>query len=186
MPRLPKELSLYPASLLDNGEVSAVPDEHWWALHTLSRQEKKLVRRLLALDVPFYCPMVCKRSRTGTGRVVTSYVPLFAGYVFIYGNADQRLAALKTNCVSRDLSVDDGAQLVRDLWQIRRLLASDAPLTPESRLAPGTPVRVRSGPLAGIEGVVAKRRSRSRLIVSVNLLQHGVSLEVDDFLLESI
>ena len=51
---------------------------------------------------------------------------------------------------------------------------------------PGNRVRVRRGPLAGLEGAVLVRRGQTRLLVQVNFLQKGASVEIDDFLLEPI
>ena len=75
---------------------------------------------------------------------------------------------------------------MRELQQLQRLIATNAPLTVESRLAPGRRVRVRQGPFAGIEGTVLVRRGETRLLVSINFLQQGASVEIDDFQLEPI
>jgi len=66
------------------------------------------------------------------------------------------------------------------------LIASGAPLTLESRLAPGDRVRVRRGPLVDLEGTVLSRRGQTRLLIAVNFLQQGASVEIDDFLLDPI
>ena len=71
-----------------------------------------------------------------------------------------------------------------DLRQLHQLIAADAPLTVESRLGPGQQVRVRQGPFAGLEGTVLKRRGQMRLLVSINFLQQGASVEIDDFMLD--
>ncbi len=63
---------------------------------------------------------------------------------------------------------------------------SGAPLTIERRLSPGDRVRVRSGPLAGVEGTVLRRQGATRLVVAVNLLQQGASVDIDDCLLEPV
>ena len=80
----------------------------------------------------------------------------------------------------------DQPQLWNDLRQVARLLEADAPVTVESRLQPGEKVRVKSGVMKGMEGTVIVRRPRSRLLVAVNFLQAGVSLEVGDYVLEPI
>ena len=66
------------------------------------------------------------------------------------------------------------------------LIESDAPLTIERRLNAGRRVRVKTGAMAGVEGVVISRRGNNRLLVAVKLLQQGVSVDVDDFLLEPL
>ena len=105
-----------------------------------------------------------------------SFVPLFGSYVFMCGGEEQRYRAMTTNCVSRCLVVPDSGRLVEDLRQIRRLIQADVPLTPESRIQPGTRVRVRSGSLLGVEGVVVRRQNKERLLVAVRFLQQGASL----------
>jgi transcriptional antiterminator RfaH len=84
------------------------------------------------------------------------------------------------------LLVEQPDQLVFDLRQFRRLIAANAPLTVESRLVPGRRVRVRQGAFAGVEGTVLKRRGETRLLVAINFLQQGASVEIDDFLLEPL
>ena len=63
--------------------------------------------------------------------------------------------------------------------------ALTAPVTLEARLKRGDRVRVIHGALAGVEGVVAERH-QCRIVVAVNVIQQGVSVEIDDYLLERI
>jgi len=184
MPILGEEPSLYPATLLD--EMASQPCERqWWVLYTRARQEKAISRDLLSFEIPFYLPLV-KKTWVSRGRKVSSHTPLFPGYVFLFGTDQERVRSLTTNRISRILTIDDPACLLHDLRQLRRLIVSKAPLTVESRLVPGNHVRVRHGPLAGLEGTVLTRRGETRLLVRVNFIQKGASVEVDDFLLEPI
>jgi transcriptional antiterminator RfaH len=185
MPILPREPDIYPPELLD--AAGAPPaDGQWWAMYTLARREKELMRRLRNQGIGFYAPLVHKRARSPGGRVRESYVPLFASYVFVFGAEADRQRALATNCVSRVLPVPDGVQLVHDLRQIRRLIELDAPLTVEARIEPGQRVRVRSGPMAGLEGTVSKRRGKDWLVVAVEFLGQGASVLLEDFQVEPL
>ncbi|HEY2147169.1 MAG TPA: transcription termination/antitermination NusG family protein [Pirellulales bacterium] len=184
MPILAKEADLFPEHLLDDpAHESGSP---WWALYTLPRREKDLMRRLRVMQIGFYSPLVERRNKSPAGRVRKSYVPLFPGYVFMRGDEEARHRALTTNCVSKTLAVADAEILSADLRQIRRLILSNVPLTPEARIQPGTPVRVRGGPLAGVEGVVVRRQNKERLLVAVRFLQQGASLLLEDFQVEEI
>lgn len=183
---LAKEASIYPEDLFDRSEWDADADASWWALYTKSRQEKKLMRQLLAMQIPFYCPMVPRRSRGQAGRKQVAYIPLLSGYVFLFGDHDCRRVALTTNCVSQSLRVTDTQQFVHDLNQIRQLIESGVPITPEDRLQQGMAVRVRNGPFSGIDGVVCKRHSQSRLVVGLRFLQQGVSVLLEDYQCEPI
>jgi transcription antitermination factor NusG len=152
----------------------------------MSRREKELMRRLRKTGIDFYCPLIPRRNRAASGRVRTSYLPLFPGYVFLCGNDDARQVALSTQCVSRTIPVADTELLVHDLRQVQQLIASGVPLSPEGRIQPGHMVRVKNGPLMGIEGTVAKRFTGDRLIISVQFLQQGASVAIDDFSVEPI
>jgi transcriptional antiterminator RfaH len=183
MPILAEETSLYPESLLDQVDEDSTRD--WWVLYTKARQEKALARQLISFEVPFYLPLVSKENYF-RGHRVHSYLPLFAGYVFLFANDAERVRSLTTNRISYMLYVSDPWQLRQDLLQISQLIASDAPLTVEKRLQPGQRVRVRNGPLVGMEGTLVTRRGRSKLLVLINFLGQGASVEINDFQLEPV
>lgn len=184
MPILDLETSVYPANLFE-GYTQESGDRGWWVLYTKSRQEKAVARQLLNWSVPFYLPLVA-RTNLIRGRKVNSHVPVFNGYVFLFGDDTERVQSLKTNRISRVLEVVDQPQLEHDLRDVARLIACDAPLTVERRLMPGQRVRIKSGALAGVEGTIVQRRGRSRLLVAVNFLQQGVSMDIEDFQLEPL
>ena len=200
MPILEKEPVLYPDTLLSGylsssqettlDEAEFLPQRDstqrvWWCVYTRSRQEKSLARRLYSYQVPFYLPLVA-HHHLYRGRKVKSYVPLFSGYMFMFGDEEERITALSTNCISRMLPVDDRSQLLHDLLNIHQLIESEAPVTVEQRLEPGRPVRVKSGVMAGTEGVIVERRGQSRLLVAVNFINQGVSVDVEDFMVEPL
>lgn len=144
------------------------------------------MRRLRTMGIDHYGPMVKRRTRSPGGRIRTSYVPLFASYIFLRGDDTTRHEAMSSNCISRCLKVENPAELVRDLRQIQRLILSDAPLTPEAKIEPGMRVRIKSGSLAGTEGVVIRRHGVERLLVAVHFLQRGASIQLDDFQVEPV
>jgi transcriptional antiterminator RfaH len=111
---------------------------------------------------------------------------LFSNYVFMQCGLEDRIRALQTNRVSQTLEVVDGAGLVHDLRQIRRLIELGIPLSIEARLQAGARVRVRRGPLGGMTGVVLKRQGESHLFVAVNFLQQGASIRLMDWEVEPI
>jgi transcription antitermination factor NusG len=176
---------VFPANLLDDFDQADVGGS-WWALYTISRREKDLMRRLHAAEIPFYAPLVRHRKRSPAGRLRTAYLPLFPGYVFLHADDAQRRDALATHCISRCLRVADGPRLVHDLQQIRRLIDADAPLTPEAQLEIGQRIRVCHGALRGLEGVLVKRHGQRRLLVAVEFLQCGASVQIEDCAVERV
>jgi hypothetical protein len=192
MPILAEEPCLFPDDLLqeptDSDQPECPPSERlWWLIYTKSRQEKSLARDLRGHQIPFYLPLV-PRDHLIRGCRVHAHIPVFPGYMFLFGSPDERVDSLTTNRISRILPVPLPMQdqLVRDLRQLAHLISVGAPLTVEQRLCPGRKVRIRVGPMAGIEGTIVQRRGGDRLLVAVNFLQQGVSIEINDFMVDPI
>ena len=159
--------------------------KRWWLLHTKSRQEKAVSRDLHSRQIGFYLPLLRRQSLV-RGRLFESLAPLFPSYVFLFGTDEDRITALRTNRLAAAHAVADDESLRVDLEQIARLIATGAPLTPEARLEPGQRVRVKSGPCIGFEGTLIKRHGKSRLVVRVEQLFQGASVEIEDYRLEAI
>jgi transcription antitermination factor NusG len=179
MPILAREPDQYPDNLLDPGAIT--PEDHvWFAMYTLSRREKELMRMLRPLQIAHYGPMIAQRNRSPAGRIRTSWVPLFSGYVFVRADEVQRHATVSTGCVSRCLPVTEPAQLVEELRRIRVLLETGGDVRPEPRPLIGRPAVVRSGPMKGLRGTVSRVHSQHRLTVVVTFMQQGASVLVDE------
>ena len=176
---------MYPNDLLREVPISIDTGRHWFALHTKPRQEKAMVRELIKMAVPCYLPLY-QNSRLVKSIKVDSYIPLFPSYLFLYGDGDERLSALKTNRIVNILPVEDQQRLRNDLVQIQELIESKVPLSIESRLQAGRRVRIRDGAMRGLEGVLIDRRGEKRVIVAIDFLQQGASVAVEDFLIEAI
>ncbi|MEZ6062313.1 MAG: transcription termination/antitermination NusG family protein [Planctomycetaceae bacterium] len=183
MPILGHEPDLFPETLLEEG-LPAVSDVSWYAMYTLSRREKDLMRRLKAQNIAYYGPMAPTRKRSPAGRVRVSYLPLFTGYVFVCGTPVDRYNAVATGCISKCLDVLDPDELREDLKQIRLLIEKGGDVRPEPKPMVGRPARVISGPMMGAEGTVSQVLSRHRLTVLVTFMQQGASVTVDEADLE--
>jgi transcriptional antiterminator RfaH len=181
MPILKKEPDLYPEELLDN-TAGVSPDGEWFAMYTLSRREKDLMRRLRSQNIAHYGPMVPNRTRSPQGRIRTSYVPLFAGYVFVFGTEEDRYNTVATGCISKVIPVNDADQLITDLRQVRLLEAYGEDLQAEVRPVVGQRARIVRGPLKEREltGTITQVNSQHRLTIMVNFLQQGASITIDE------
>ncbi len=194
MPILAQQPAAYPPTLFASSTDFELAEQmsgeresprSWWVVYTLSRREKSLARKLYAAQVPYYLPLV-QHEHIYRGRRVSSYVPSFSNYMFLFGGEEERATALVTNCVSRLLPVADAATLFRDLHHLHQFITSGAPVALEERLQPGRAVRIKSGSLKGVEGVIIERRGECRLLVAINYLQQGVSMAIDDYMVEAI
>ena len=182
MPILKKEIDKHPDNLLqETGQYESV-----WLFSLLSRREKEFMRRLLKMNIAFYGPMMEKRYRSPNGRFRTSFSPLFPNYVFVFGSDENRFEAMKTNCVAKYTEVTEPENLVRDLRQVEEILKSGVAVTREEKLQSGDPVSVKNGPFRGFEGTVIRRESQTRLLVFVQFIEQGVSMEIDQSQLQPL
>lgn len=155
----------------------------WWLIHSKPRQEKRLADELRRFGVPHYLPVTkCKALTRGRPRFTLA--PLFPSYLFLRGDSNQRRAALETNRIVATHRIDDEVGLTRQLWDLADLIQKGVPLRIEERLVSGQTVRVKSGLLKDKRGVIMKRVGKTRLYVFVNELLGGVSLEVEQHMLE--
>lgn len=185
MPILGQEPDLYPEDLL-TGDAEVPEDSKWYAIYTLSRREKDLMRRLRAQKIAHYGPLVPNRTRSPQGRIRTSYMPLFPGYVFVFADEEGRYNTVATGCISKCIEVTEPEQLVTDLRQIRTLEEVGVDLQAEIRPEVGQKARIVRGPLADKEltGTITQLKSQHRLTIMVNFLQQGASIVVDEADLE--
>lgn len=184
MPLLSVEPYIHPEDLLDQPAANEAAGPRFWVLHTRPRTEKTLARRFLDRDMSFFLPTYHREWRK-QGRRFRSYLPLFPGYIFLYGDHEQRQAALETNLVAMVLPVRDQVQLYADLQRVQRLITSGVPVAPEDRLEPGDRVQLVRGPLAGLEGTVLRRGKQLKIIVEVQMLRRAVSAEVESWMLQT-
>jgi len=151
----------------------------WYAIQARCRHERSVERWLRARGYDPFVPLY-KDRRKWSDRTAEIETPLFPGYVFCSFDVKARLPILSTPGVlgivgigKQPLSVDP-----RELDAIRAMLASGIDVQP-CRMSPGQRVRIESGPLTGIEGVLLDVRGKNRLVVSISLLERSVSAIVD-------
>lgn len=179
MPILGREPDLYPEDLF-NSSLILPQDESWFAMYTMARREKELMRHLRSLKIAHYGPITAQRTRSPQGRIRTSYVPLFTGYVFVRGDEVQRHDSISTGCVSRCLRVTQPDELIVDLQRIRMMLQQGQDVRPEPRPVVGRSAVIRRGAMTGMRGIVTKIDNAHRLTVIVNFMQQGASMLVDE------
>jgi len=185
MPILPAEPDLHPASLWQGGG-RGTHDDRWWCLPTKPRQEKAVARILRFQDISYYLPQVVKVDRTPQGRKTRAIIPLFTGYLFLLGDEYARIEALRTDRLANVLEIVDQEKLIHDLHQIHQMLSSGLTVIPEPVIPVGARVRIKSGPLMGIEGTVIRRGKRDQFVAVVQFLGRGATVDLEDWQVEQI
>jgi transcription termination/antitermination protein NusG len=162
----------------------ALPVDEWYAVWTRSNCERLVEEQLAAKAFTSFLPeMAVRGKRDGTARIVR--VPVFPGYLFVRHAMDKTsyVEILKARGVVRIL--DGGWTRLTpipadEVDAIQRLVQSGVPLFPHAYFHQGDRVRVVEGPLAGLAGVfVREQPNKGRLVLSINLLQASVAVEVD-------
>ena len=163
----------------------------WFVLWTYSNSERLVHEQLKGKGFDTFLPLMKAWSRR---RGVQSAIalPMFPGYVFVRHDLDKRSYAeiLKTRGVVRVLGERwDRPAVVADdeIDAIRRVAGADLPVLPHPFLTEGQHVRITHGPLAGLEGILISTRPRKGLLViSVDLLQRSVAVEVESTQVQAV
>jgi transcription termination/antitermination protein NusG len=166
------------------GEALPVDERQWFALWTQSHCEHLVYDQLAAKGYEGFLPTICEWSRRAGVRHLVS-VPMFGGYLFLHHRIDKRsyVDVMSIRGVVRILgerwdrlaAIDDA-----EIAAIQRLQQSELALTPYPYLRDGQRVRIVEGSLAGVEGILVRRKAnRDLLVLSINLLNRSVAVEVE-------
>jgi transcription antitermination factor NusG len=159
---------------------SAEDGTFWYALHVRTRFEKVVARNLQAKGYEEFLPLY-RRTSNWSDRKKVLELPLFPGYVFCRFNVENRLPVLTIPGVNAIVGIGKTLMPVeeREINDIRTVLDSNSLCEPCPFLQVGQRVSVEHGPLAGTHGIVTIVKNTCRLVISVNLLQRSVAVEID-------
>ena len=163
------------SDFVGSGEVLS----HWYAAYTLPRHEKAVAGRLLREEIETYLPLYWAVHRWNL-RTVKVELPLFPGYVFVRMLITDRARVLAQPGVIRLVGSNGKAAALPDseIETLRSTLAVYR-AEPFPFLTAGKKIRVRSGPFAGLEGRIIRRKGKIRLVASIDLIQRSILLELD-------
>lgn len=126
-----------------------------------------------------YLPLRRKKHRYGS-RVRVFDVPLFSGYVFCVAPIEQKRWLKQNRLIANVLEVVDQQKLADQLAQIdRALTVGEAVVEVMPYLEKGKWVRVTAGPLRGLEGMVLRVQSKTKVVLNVDMIRQSVAVEVD-------
>lgn len=148
---------------------------HWYALYVKPRHEKKVDCILRGKGFEGFLPEYRKKTPSRS-----SDLPLFPGYVFCRLDTSRRLPVLMVPGVFAIVGFGGIPAHIEDseIESLKTVVASGLPRQPWPEVPAGSNVRIASGPLKGVRGVVTTHRTGYRLIVSIELLQRSVAVDV--------
>ena len=182
----------------ENGE--AMPEIHqeravkhdestfkWFAAYTATHHEKQVLLQLTDRRVDSYLPLYKADRRWKKRPAVTIDLPLFPNYVFVRITQSQRSAVLGTPGV---YSIVGSGARAWDLpeWEIETLRAGLAKrkVQPHPYLTVGDRARIKSGFMAGLEGVIVRQKNNLHLVLSLDQIMQSIAIEVAPEELEPI
>jgi len=160
----------------------------WFAVYTSPRHEKRVGQYLLQKQIEHYVPLYQARRKWRDGSKVTVDLPLFPGYVFVHIDRSERVRVLQVPGV---LSVVGGtgrqpASMPDAEIEALRSGLSVRHAEPHTLLTVGQRARIRSGALAGMVGIVVRQKNSLRVVLTMDLIQQSVAVEVDGAELETL
>lgn len=157
----------------------------WFVAHTKPRREKKLVeyctRQKIAVTLPCY-----ESAHKYRGKTVVFRKPLFPGYVFLQIGTGQADSVRQNDHVANLLHVFDQETFERQLQDILTALESDLGVRLAPTIGEGMRVRIKGGPLQGIEGWVEKRQGMTTVLLRLDFISQAAAVKLDAELLELI
>jgi transcription termination/antitermination protein NusG len=157
----------------------------WYATYTAPRHEKAVLQHLESRSVESYLPLYGS-ARLWNGRRAFVQLPLFPGYLFVRIAAEHRAKVLEVPGVLNIVS-SHGRLVPLPVGEIEALRAAleTRKSEPHPLLARGKRVRIKVGPLRGLEGVIVKQTRRLRMIVSIDCIMQSFAVELEASDLES-
>jgi len=175
--RDPVRSSPHPQPSLSHAELPST----WFALYTASRHEKRVAQHLGEREIDFYLPLYRTQRKWSDGSRVTLELPLFPGYLFVHIPRSERKRVL---AVPGALAVVGGtggepAALPDSTVEALRIGLKSRPAYPHPRVTAGQRVRIRSGALAGFEGIVVRSKNSFRVVLTLEHIMQSYAVEVD-------
>jgi transcription antitermination factor NusG len=165
--------------------VMDASEEAWYAVKVHTRSEPVALASLHYQGLESYCPHALVRKKY-CDRMKTIPEPIFPGYVFCRFALSRKAKVLSGNaieyivgCGGRPASIP-----VSEIEAVRLGVAAGGQTAAIPRC--GERVRIIAGSLAGVEGILVREANRNQFVVSVALLQRGLSVTVDQCIVEEI
>jgi len=151
---------------------------NWYAAYTRFRCEKRVAEMLEYRRVDHYLPLY-EAVHLWKHRKARLQLPLFPSYVFVRLDLRDRRNILTVPGVIRLVGHPRPAPLSgREVEAIRDYLSRSLPVEPYPYLTTGRLVHIRTGPFAGLEGIILRRKSACRIVINLNPIRQAMVVEL--------
>lgn len=159
----------------------------WHALHIRHQHEKAVAQALSSKGFETFLPLYPAVHRW-KDRTRQLSLPVFPCYLFLRGGLDRRLQILQTHGVQGVVGTAGRPGFIpeAEIAAIQRAVENRLTIGPHPFLQCGDWVRIKSGPLLGLEGILVRKQEQVRLVLSIEILGRSVAVEVEASLVERI
>jgi transcription antitermination factor NusG len=159
----------------------------WYALYTRHQHEKNVARALAGKGLEVFLPLYTSVHRW-KDRDKRVSLPLFPTYVFLQSPIERWQPVLSTPGVHSVVGFAGRPAMIprAEIEAVRKLVGSSMMAEPHPFLKCGDRVRLTAGPLGGLEGLLVRKRNSWKLVVSVEMLQRSVAVEIDASMVEPV
>jgi len=163
---------------------------NWYAVHTRSRFEQKVFDGLRGKSIESFLPKMLVMSRRKDRRKKI-LLPLLPGYVFVQSDLNNReyIEILKTVGVVRMVGIKGRPAPAREeeIASLMILDGTDRTVQNRAYMNRGDRIMIMEGPLKGLVGYYLRHKGQSdKVVVSVDLLQRSLEVEIEDWALEKV
>lgn len=151
----------------------------WYAAYTNARHEKYVAKQLEDRRIDNFLPTYHSVRRWKDRRKELE-LPLFPGYVFVHVAGKERLRVLQVPGVVRFVSFNGRPAALdnAEIESLKKTAVSGIDTEPHPYLKVGRQVRIKHGPLAGMTGILVRKKDKFRLVISVDLIMRSIAAEV--------
>ena len=156
------------------------PVSRWFAVYTTPRHEKRLAEHFEVRQIEHFLPLYRTLRRWKDGSRVTLELPLFPNYIFVRICRSQRVRVLEVpgvvciaGCGREPRALPDGE------IEALRWGTAYSRIEPHAYLVLGERVRINAGPLAGMEGVLVRKKNSFRVVITISLIMQSIAVELD-------
>jgi transcription antitermination factor NusG len=154
----------------------------WYALHTRSRHEKRVAERLVSQSLETFLPLHRSRHTWKNGVHVDVDLPLFPCYLFARASVYDRSRLLQHPGVLGFAASSAKPTVISDEeMSILRTATESLKAEPHPYLNNGDTVYIVAGPLAGMTGILTRRKQEYRVVLSVEAIMRSIVVEVSEF-----
>lgn len=160
-------------------------EPRWYAAYTSANHEKRVALQLRQRAIEHFLPQY-QSVRRWKDRRMKLELPLFPGYVFVRLPLRDRLCVLQIPGVARLVGFNGrpAALPKEEVEALKRGLQEGLHAQPHPYLTVGQRVRIKRGPLTGLEGILLRWRGNWRVVLSLDLIQRAISVDIDAVNLE--